>query len=278
MNKFIILFVLALNCSFAQDSNHLEINQEFKIDQIVYLFGDNVKLRNSPSVDSEVVKLLTIGEPLKIIEKSSETFMYNGINSPWYKVEHNNQQGYVVGGLISIVEKKDDNVRFLFATEMVDEKLYIITRALLNSNTEYVENKSEFLGSNYGFTINLYNNRGVKSIDNILFINYLPESCGANSGGYYLFLDNDNLYKAIDVLSSADIGFWESENLIFPDDPKGEEDQIIYFQEHGQYSEMDNPENGHTWEKSSITKVNLKWVNHKLQPNPKTIIENINKE
>ncbi|WP_405570845.1 SH3 domain-containing protein [Winogradskyella sp. Asnod2-B02-A] len=278
MNKFIILFVLALNFSFAQDSNHLEINQEFKIDQIVYLFGDNVKLRNSPSVDSEVVKLLTIGEPLKIIEKSSETFMYNGINSPWYKVEYNNQQGYVVGGLISIVEKKDDNVRFLFATEMVDEKLYIITRALINSKTEYFENKSEFLGSNYGFKINLYNNRGVKSIDNILFINYLPESCGANSGGYYLFLDSNNLYKVIDVFSSADIGFWESENLIFPNDPKGEKDKIIYFQEHGQYSEMDNLENEPTWEKTNTTKVNLKWVNNKLHPNPKTITENLNKE
>ena len=278
MNKFIILFVLALNFSFAQDSNHLEINQEFKIDQIVYLFGDNVKLRNSPSVDSDVVKLLTIGEPLRIIEKSSESFVYNGINSPWYKVEHNNQQGYVVGGLISIVEKKGDNVRFLFTTEMVEEKLYIITRALVNSKTEYFENKSEFLGSNYGFKINLYNNRGLKSIDNILFINYLPESCGANSGGYYLFLDSNNLYKVIDVFSSADIGFWESENLIFPNDLKGEEDKIIYFQEHGQYSETDNPEDEPTWEKSSITKVNLKWVNNALQPNPKTITENLNKE
>ncbi|WP_179335528.1 SH3 domain-containing protein [Winogradskyella costae] len=278
MNKFIIVFILALNFSFAQDSNHLEINQEFNIDQIVYLFGDNVKLRHSPSVDSDVVKLLTIGEPLRIIEKSSESFVYNGINSPWYKVEHNNQHGYVVGGLISIVEKKADNVRFLFATEMVEEKLYIITRALITSKTEYFENKSEFLGSNYGFKINLYNNRGVNSIDNILFINYLPESCGANSGGYYLFLDSNNLYKAIDVFSSADIGFWESENLIFPNDPKGEKDKIIYFQEHGQYSEMDNLENEPTWEKSSITEVNLKWVNNTLQPNPKTITENLNKE
>ncbi|EPR70603.1 hypothetical protein ADIWIN_3464 [Winogradskyella psychrotolerans RS-3] len=278
MNKFIILFVLTLNFSFAQDSNHLEINQEFKIDQIVYLFGDNVKLRNSPSVDSDVVKLLTIGEPLRIIEKSSESFVYNGINSPWYKVEHNNQQGYVVGGLISIVEKKANNVRFLFATEMVEENLYIITRVLINSKTEYFENKSEFLGSNYGFKINLYNNRGVKSIDNILFINYLPESCGANSGGYYLFLDSNNLYKVIDVFSSADIGFWESENLIFPNDSKGEKDKIIYFQEHGQYSEMDDLENEPTWEKTSTTKVNLKWVNNALQPNPKTITKNLNKE
>lgn len=278
MKKLVFLLFLALNVSYSQDFDYLDVNQGFETDEIVYLFGDNVKLRTSPSVDSKVLDLLKIGDSLKIIEKTDSHYVYNGLNTRWYKVEHNNKQGYVVGGLISVTEKKAENARFLFGFEIVDEKLYTITRVLLNSKKNYLENKTEYLGDNYGFTINLYDNKGVKGINNIVFIRYLPESCGANSGGCYLFLDDNNLYKVIDVTSSADIGFWEDENLIFPNDPKGEENKIIYFKENGQSHENDNPEIQPIWEKSDIIKVNVKWINNKLEPNPKTVVNDINKE
>lgn len=276
MNKIVIfLLIVFINLGYSQDLKYLEYNKEFEVNQLVYLFGDNVKLRKSASTDSEIITLLKIGEPLKIIEKSTESFIYNGIDSPWYKVEYNKQQGYIVGGLISITEKKNEDVRFLFGFEIENSKLYILTRVLTNTSSEYLENKSEFKGDNYLFVIHLYDNKGVEGINNILFINYIPESCGANSGGYYLFLDDDGLYKVLDLSSNADIGFWESEILIFPNDPNGEKDKIIFFKEDGQYPGDEESDDDPIWEKTSSIKIDLKWVDSKISPNPRTVLDKI---
>ena len=275
MNKLVIVLFLVFNFGNAQDQNYLEFSKEFEINEKVYLFGDNVKLRKSPSTNSEIITLLKIGEPLKIVEKSTETLMYNGIDSPWYKVKYNNQQGYVIGGLISATEKKDGNVRFLFNFEIEDSKLYVTTRVLTDTTSKYFENKSEFRGDNYLFTIHFYDNKGIEDINNILFVNYVPESCGANSGGYYLFLDDNGLYKVLDLRSGADIGFWESETLIFPNDPNGEKDKIIFLKEDGQYPDDEESDDEPIWEKTSSIKIDLKWVDSKVSPNPRTVLDKI---
>ena len=276
MNKIVILLLLVfINIGYSQDLKYLEYDKEFEVNQLVYLFGDNVKLRKSASTDSEIITLLKIGEPLRIIEKSTESFMYKGIDSPWYKVEYNEQEGYVVGGLISATQRKNDTVRFLFGFEIENSKLYILTRVLTNTTSEYLENKSEFKGDNYLFAINLYNNKGIEGINNILFVNYIPESCGANSGGFYLFLNDSGLYKVLDLRSGADIGFWESETLIFPNDPSGEKDKIIFLKEDGQYPDDEESNDEPIWEKTSSIKIDLKWVDSKVLPNPRTVLDKI---
>lgn len=275
MKKIIILVFFSCNIVISQNSSQFEYDEEFKINQTVFLFGDNVKLRNEPSTDAKTISLLKIGTALKIIEVTDKTYLYNGIETPWYKVEYNDKQGYVVGGLISITEKKNNETRFLFSFKMDNSKLYVITRVLINKSSDYLENITEFKGDNYLFRIFLYDNLGIENVNNIIYFNYLPESCGANTGGFYLFLNDSGLYKVLDLTSSADIGFWESENLIFPNNPKGEKDKILFLKEHGQYPEDIESNDDPIWEETNSIKIILKWEDNKLTPNPRTILNKI---
>ncbi|MUU76871.1 SH3 domain-containing protein [Winogradskyella endarachnes] len=275
MKKIILLVFFICNIVIGQNSSQFEYDQEFKINQTVFLFGDNVKLRNEPSTDAKTISLLKIGTTLKIIEVTDKTYLYNGIESPWYKVEYNDKQGYLVGGLISITEKKSNETRFLFSFKMDNSKLYVITRVLTNKSSDYLENITEFKGDNYLFRIFLHDNLGIENVNHILYFNYLPESCEANTGGFYLFLNDSGLHKVLDLTSSADIGFWESEILIFPNNPNGEKDKILFLKEHGQFPEDIESNDDPIWEETNSIKINLKWEDNKLTPNPRTILNKI---
>ena len=156
----------------------------------------------------------------------------------------------------------------------MDNKLYILTRVLSDAKTTYFENRSAFLGDNNGFCLKLFDNKGLQEISNIIYINYIPESGGANSGGYYLFFDTKKLHKVIELTSGNDIGIWESEQLYFPNDSLGVKGKIIYIIEEGEFSDSETEESEPDWEKSSKIKLKLKWVDNKLTPNPKTFENN----
>jgi len=270
----LIILLLFSNSINAQECEYLGLDKGFENGDRAYLFGDNVKLRKGPSSESETLDTLKIGSRIDIIKKSLNTLNFKGIDSPWYKVSYKDEVGYVLGGLISLTEVKNKNVRCLVNLEKTDSTLYILTRLLSSDRESYFENKSVFLGDNNGFCLKLFDNKGLQGISNILFINYLPESCGANSGGYYLFYDNKKLHKVIDVTSSGDVGLWRSENLYFPKDSLGIENKIIYIKEEGEYSESEIGESEPDWEKSSKIKLKLEWIDDGLKPDPKTFGNN----
>jgi hypothetical protein len=265
-----ITIFLIFNFVNAQECKYLGIDNEFKEGEIAYLFGNDVRLRIEPSSDSETLTLLKIGQRIEIVKKTDIKNNFNGIKTPWYKVKYDQKIGYVLGGLISLAEIKSDNLRCFISLEKTEGKLYILTRVLSDFTDNYFENRSESFADNNGFCLKLFDNKGLEGINNILYINYLPESGGANSGGYYLFFDNKKLHKVIDLTSRSDIGFWESENLYFPKDSLGEKNKIIYIKEKGQYSESYSEQNEPNWEKSSKIIRRLEWYNNELKPNPET--------
>lgn len=264
-----IAIFLIFNFVNTQECKYIGIDNEFKSGDIVYLFGDNVNLRTEPTSESETLGLLEIGECIEIVEKTDIEIKLNGIESPWYKVKYAGKIGYILGGLISLTYIRDDNIRCLVNLEKTEDNLYILTRVLSDLTDNYFENKSQFLGDNNGFCLKLFDNKGLESISNILYINYLPESGGANAGGYYLFFDKKQLHKVINVTSRSDIGFWESENLYFPNDTLGIEDKIIYIKEKGKYSEEVSEQSEPNWEQSSKIILRLEWKDNELRPNPR---------
>lgn len=264
-----ITILFLFNFINSQECKFLSIDNEFEEGEIAYLFGNNVRLRTEPTSESETLVLLKIGQRIEIIEKTDVNNIFNGVESPWYKVKYDEKIGYILGGLISLIEVKDDNLRCFISFEKTEGKLYILTRVLSDLQNDYFENRSEFFGDNYGFCLKLFDNKGLDGINNILYINYLPESGGANSGGYYLFFDKKKLHNVIDVTSRSDIGLWESENLYFPKDSLGAKNKIIYIKEKGEYSESNSEESEPNWEQSSKIILRLKWKDNKLIPNPR---------
>mgnify|MGYP000551338401 FL=1 len=66
-------------------ANHYS-RPRFKNGESYALFGNDVKFRTAPSSDAEVIELLEIGTDVKILAQTTETLLYNGLESPFFKV------------------------------------------------------------------------------------------------------------------------------------------------------------------------------------------------
>ncbi|TPN82152.1 SH3 domain-containing protein [Aquimarina algicola] len=176
----ILIFFLGFRVLYSQEEI-FEPNHNFTENQIVYLYGDNVKLRTAPNTQSEVIDLLKIGTQITILEKTDQSQKYNGLDSPWYKIKYKSTTGYILGGLIAIHKTSFNNSTYLIAVKVQGERFYLQTRLLENSKT-YIENETEFFNTH--FSIKSYDNKGLESIKNMLLIEYMPIDPFANNGGF----------------------------------------------------------------------------------------------
>ncbi len=235
--KRILIFVFIV-VSFiinAQETKYISLEEVgvFPTNEIVYTFGDNVKLRSTPSVDSEVYLEIPIAEQLTILEKNENKLLYNGIEWNWYKVKYKDKVGYVLGGLLSQGTLKINDDIYLNSFKKTDDSFCFLTR-LVNKNN-YLEH-SNILGTSDDFHIKVFDNRGVQGIKNMICIDYIANYCGANGGGYYLFNDGETLTKAIELIQVSDGGYYEGAELVFPNDEEGDKTGLLeYIYENGGY-------------------------------------------
>lgn len=238
---FILVFISKLN---AQEENRKYLDKNpptFEVNETVSVFGDNVKLRSQPNTSSETQKVLKIGDQVTILQKEESTHNYNGINWNWYKVKHDNTIGYVIAGLLSLDTKQHEETEYLASLKKKGDDFYIIIRAksiFAGGNFEngkpYIEHENIY-NSDASFVLNVFGDRGVKEVENMLFVEYMPEGCGIRGGGYYLFLYQGKLVKAIELYEMSDAGiFWNSETVVFPNDKDGIKDKILFKSEHGE--------------------------------------------
>lgn len=66
-----------------------------------HLFGDNVNLRESGSLNGKVKKQLNLGQSVKILSKTNQILEQNSVKEYWYEVESGEDKGYLWGGFIS---------------------------------------------------------------------------------------------------------------------------------------------------------------------------------
>lgn len=254
---FLFLFCTA-HFIFAQQDSYKSLQRNidaFQEDSTYFIFGHNVKLREGASTDDEVVTLLAIGEQIEVLERTKETFHISGYDSHWFKVKSGEKMGYVVGALLAIQGIEIDNQRFLFNRNLEG----LVIRALQKANT-YVEQKIELHGSVAG--VQAFGNRGLEGIKHVIYLDYQGECCGCEMGGSYFFYDGKRLIHAIDKFSSGDIGFSDSENIIFPADKKGLPSNKIIFQSNSS-EVVDEVTN---WEESHSTSRELVWRDGKFHP------------
>ncbi len=259
MKKIVIILLLITSFVFGQEIKYHTPYTDLKSGEYYYLFGDNVKFRKLPDTKSDVLELLKIGTEIQVLKKSEETLKYNGIESYFYQVKYKNQIGYILGGLISLEKKERGNSKFLFTYKKDQDRYSIITRHI-NEKSEITEAITQLTTND--FSIELYSNKGIDGIDNILFINYLAEACGVDGGGIYFFQLNDKLKKVFEISQVSDAGvYWLSEDLIFPEDKDGVKGKIVYQKELGNYKDETT-----NW--TEINKVNreLEWKDGEILP------------
>lgn len=259
MKKLFLFCILISTLSVAQSPQFHNFHLPLANSSTYALFGDQVKFRAEPDSKSEVLALLKIGSEVQIIEKTEITLFYNGIESPFYKVKYQEQEGYILGGLIAIEKKTFDAQTYLFAFKL-DKENIILSIRMLNANSEFIEQDVVLVTPQ--FNIKITDNRGLDTVDTIIYINYLADACGIDGGGIYLFRTEDRLVKAIELIEVADGGvFWFTEALIFPNETDGVQSKLVYRKEYGE--SIDEESN---WVEVEKVSRELEWIDGQIFP------------
>ncbi len=250
--KKLLIFILFSTSIFAQ---------EFQRGQKLYCFGDHVRLRAMPNTSSKILREIAIGEPLIFLGETNKTMNYNGVKATWCEIESKGKRGYVLNSLITSLRAKINNDVYLSAPK--DEKTIAI-RLLTNG-----EIKELFIERNGDdFDIKAYDNRGLKNVKHMVFVD-LAEACGYQGGGDYVFFDGENLIKAIELSQVGDGGYYVMETLLFPTDKQGRSGYLIYGYESGGPVDGNHDENlAIKFEKA------LKWEGKELKIKLPKIVKN----
>ncbi len=259
MKKLLGLLLVSIS-TFSQSVKYLSEGHEFSFGETVYMFGDNVKLRDEPNIESNVAVFIKIGEEVKILEKTTEKLLFEGIMSPWYKVQYKNKTGYVLGNLISLDNATIKNSTYLVALKREDAKLLLKTRVIKKGEKHYVENITELF--THEFSIKAFDNKGLDDLESVLKISYTGNLFGVDGGGIYLFFNGNELLKAIEYSIIEDgCLYFNKEEYIFPDDKGGKKGRIRYKKEIITVQDLETE-----WSETRITERYLKWNGNKIVP------------
>ncbi|WP_190809810.1 SH3 domain-containing protein [Flagellimonas sp. S3867] len=246
-------------CSAQDENNNSWNGSVFEPGEQVYVFGNNVKLRSAPKMESEVLEFLKIGEWVQIIEKTEFSWPYNGYDSPFYKVKYDDATGYILGGLLSIEKKNLNAMDYFFAFSKEGNRDFLNIRNVVRG--EYLEQKIPLSHTN--IAIHVIGDRGLPNLDGILYVDYIAEACGVETGGIYFFAHASGLTKVAELSEISDAGVsYRSEQFIFPDDQGGIPGKIFFKKEQGE-----NLDEASLWTKTFVETRQLSWVDGKLVPN-----------
>lgn len=243
------------------DTRYLSSYFKFSPGSTEQIFANDVKFRKEPDTNSDVIDLLQIGTKIKIIEQSELTQEFDGIESNWYKIEFNGKTGYVLGALISMQNLTTADNKNLYFQIKSDEndRIAVKIRHILNE-TEYKENTFGLIGNE--FSVDLLNNNGLLNVNNIIAINYLSEACGVEGGVSYIFWDGNDLKHIADLSSISEAGiFYYEETFVFPSQPQGINDKLVYEVERGTIEDEET-----NWVKTYKEKREYVWTGTELVP------------
>ena len=263
MNKLVLLFLLMSCLIYGQDIDYNNTYSDFDNGKTYYVFGDNVAFRSEADKNSKALDALKIGSEIEIIEKSEQTLIYNGVESHYYKARYNGQIGYILGGLISLGKKEMGPSKYFYTYGKKDDTYYIIIRHV-NEQLEIHEAITDLRTND--FAVEVYDNKGIEGIQNIIFVNYLAEACAVEGGGVYFFQVNSEMKKVFTISQVSDAGvYWFFEELIFPVDENGVKDKIVYKKESGSYQD----EATH-WVETNTVSRELEWKDGTIVPKLET--------
>lgn len=248
---FISLLFFLTNI-FAQPEYNVYDYGQFVQGSNVYLFGDNVNVRETPSIDAKIVKTLPITYPLEIIGRSETMYTLNDYTTHWYNVrfEYEGEEvtGYVWGGLISIVSYplgSNGNEWFLFGINRFDEEMgfwgqgRIVKDGKIVSKPDFeiIDGKDSEMG-NYGHSISgfILDNAGFANLENIIILSFTYEACGYTNGSIFLFWTGKKLIYGVKGTSVSEAGVFQNYfDIYFPDQVDGSPDYLILIESHDEY-------------------------------------------
>ena len=248
MKSFYLLlgFLFCSVAAFSQEEEEPMIPYEFQPDQIVYLLGDSVNIRKSADLNAEVVAKLPVGTKLKIISKSEKITRLNNFDMPWYYVEiSKKQKGYVWGGKIAMAScrsTENPDIVFHFGLEKATADGIGILQIRVEKNNKQLQMLSfeSFGGPMKRHTFTNHGDRGLKSVDDILYVDGFGEFCGDGGGAIVFFWADNQLTLVKQLWDMFDAPVFASQTFLFPADIEGEKDRVLLHELAGEYVDDEN--------------------------------------
>lgn len=207
---------------------------DFRSNDTSYTFLDKNFLKAKPDDNSKTVAVLNIGEELIIDTTFNENYYESDYVKPiYYKVRYKGHIGYIKTESLALTRLNTNNKEtyFLFKLNFNNDST---TSSLTMREVSYKKIVNDFKTILQGemFMLNITDSKGLDSIDHLIIVDYVAESCGAEAGETYFTWTSNNI-KLLAHLSSvgdADV-FSITERLIFPADSDGIKDKIIFKSE-----------------------------------------------
>lgn len=200
-----------------------------------FLLSDGAPLRQAPSMDSAVVAKASAGGRVHVLEATEDSLALNGVQSHWYRIDHNGRVGWTWGGNLAqcaFGSHADAGVKFFGGIDHVTA-----------SDTGSIDFSYRLVAVKNGLELDriivrsfatgfeeIRNNGslGLNDVDDVITLNVpCEEGCGCTTGQVVVFWSGGRFHHVADLMGTPDGEYSENVMFIYPSDMEGEANTIV---------------------------------------------------
>lgn len=242
-----------------------------------YVLGSDVPMRTRPDQQGEVVNTLSAGTKVFLEERGTDTVVYRGIGSTWFRVKAGTQEGWVWGGNIAqcwFGSTTDPTVKFVGGIDHimrpngVDRIDFAYRMVALRDGKELDRLVLRSFSWGFGMVQN-HGNRGLKKVDDVITLEVpCVGGCGCSTGDIVVFWSGGKFHHVTDLKGSPDGAYSDGATFLYPADMEGSPGVVIkvistYDAEPLQAMEYGNPKEL----TRMVIREFLEWNGQELAPN-----------
>jgi hypothetical protein len=254
------MFIFAMNLCYSQD--YLNPYNGFAKGDTIYAFSDNIPMFSGPNTMSKLVSEVGLNQLMTIASEREQDFSVEYNPNEFLHVSYKGKKGFIQRKHLAAKQliHSPSNTVMLFQFALNAEHRY---------DMQYREyNKSDLVQSAvlplYGFSCDVYleGTHGLDSVTAFLVVDHLAEACGENGGNDYYVWNPRELALMAELWEVGDGGVYAlTERLIFPNDPGGIQDKVIFESEEENVYDEDTE-----WISTLHTRRVYQWVYGNVYP------------
>lgn len=227
----VILFLILTDLSIAVENT--VYGYEFREGVQTYIFGDNARIRKDPAIRKDnVIDSLAAGVQVTVVSRNDVYTAVDGYKAPWYRISYQKDkgisEGFIWGGLLAIgVVAERDKLILAGIKKYTPDKGFIAECRCVSGGKvissvsfepHYMPDGNNEGAYGYAVTTEVYGNRGLDGLENVIRINFSYGACGYPRGNVWIGYCRGRLYYIGRDTSVSEAGvFHVEERYIFPD-------------------------------------------------------------
>lgn len=224
------IFIFTMNVCNAQD--YLNPYNGFAKGDTIYAFSDNIPMFSGPNTMSKLVTEIRLNQPITIASDREQDFSVQYNPNEFLHVSFKGKKGFVQRKYLAAkqLNHAPSHTIMLFQFALNADHRYDLQYREYHQN-ELVQSAVLPLS---GFSCDVYleDIHGLDSVTAFLVVDHFAEACGENGGNDYYVWNPRELALMAELREVGDGGvYYLTERLIFPNDPGGIEDKIIFESE-----------------------------------------------